>query len=370
MTNQLIASPFPGGYVVVRQGHEGGVRIGAELYTQLRDATPDTVAPAWLADTAREGLGVDVAGHRIRDTVVVRPDTSFGYARASYELNLGCNYDCEHCYLGEKRFDGLDWPDRVRLLDTIAASGVLWLQLTGGEPLIDALFEETHAYAWGLGMQIQLSTNGATLHRPKTLDLLTRMPPYRITLSIYGGTAASYDAMTRRRGSFHKFMKGLAAAYEAGLTLRINIVVSNRNEHEIPLMREIAASHGAAAFEYNQISPTIYGGGEVLPSQATQVLRPKATPYTGCNAGITHYHADPHGLASICKIGRQHQVNLVSEGTGGLAKLVQFADAQLTRHGGCSGCGLQKTCGTCMPLATLYREAKAPPAVFCQHGGR
>ena len=25
-------------------------------------------------------------------------------------------------------------------------------------------------------------------------------------------------------------------------------------------------------------------------------------PYTGCNAGITHFHADPHGKASICTV--------------------------------------------------------------------
>ena len=370
MNGWLIASSYPDGYVVVRQGHEGGVRIGADLFAQLRDAAPDAIAPTWLAVTARDGLGVDVAGQRITDTIRVRPESPYGYARASYELNLGCNFDCEHCYLGEKRFDGLTWPNRVRLLDTIAESGVLWLQLTGGEPLIDSLFEQTHTYAWDLGMQIQLSSNGSTLHKPRVLDLLTQRPPYRVTLSIYGGTAESYDAMTRRPGAFKKFMKGLAAAHEAGLRLRLNIVVSNRNSHEVELMREIANQHGAEAFEYTQISPTIHGGGEVLPSQANQVLKTKRTPYTGCNAGITHFHADPHGLASICKIGRQNQVDLIAEGTGGLARLAEFADEQLTRHGGCSGCTLQKTCGTCMPLATLYREAQAPLAVFCQHGGR
>jgi MoaA/NifB/PqqE/SkfB family radical SAM enzyme len=193
---------------------------------------------------------VEVSGRRLDDAVLVRPETGYGYARASYELNLGCNFDCEHCYLGEKRFDGLKWPDRQRLLETIAASGVLWLQLTGGEPLIDSLFAQTYQYAWDLGMLIQLSSNGSTLYKPEVLEVLTVRRPYRVTLSIYGGTAESYDAMTRRRGSFNRFMKGLAAAHEAGLPLRINIVVSNRNAHEIELMREIAESHGAEAFEY------------------------------------------------------------------------------------------------------------------------
>jgi molybdenum cofactor biosynthesis enzyme MoaA len=44
-------------------------------------------------------------------------------------------------------FAGMDWPGRERLLQVMADAGVLWLQLTGGEPLIDPLFAETHAAA-------------------------------------------------------------------------------------------------------------------------------------------------------------------------------------------------------------------------------
>jgi MoaA/NifB/PqqE/SkfB family radical SAM enzyme len=237
----------------------------------------------------------------------------------------------------------------------------------GGEPLIDPLFEQTHAYAWDRGMLIQISTNGSRLDQPPILDLLTTRRPYRLTLSLYGATEQSYDAMTRRRGSFKRFMRGLAAAHEAGLPIRLNIVVSNRNAHEIPQMRAIADRYGIRAAEFTNISPTIYGGGEVLPSQAHDMLR-KRQPYTGCNAGITHFHADPHGQASICKIGRDPQVNLITEGADGLRRLAAIADTLLTRQGGCTGCALQKTCGTCMPLATLYRQASAPLELFCQHG--
>jgi MoaA/NifB/PqqE/SkfB family radical SAM enzyme len=84
----------------------------------------------------------------------------------------------------------------------MAAAGVLRLQITGGEPLIDPLFAETHARAYDL-----------------------------LTLSIYGATEASYDGMTRRKGSLKRFMRGLHAAHEAGLPMRMNIVVSNRNAH-------------------------------------------------------------------------------------------------------------------------------------------
>ena len=367
MKYQLIASPYPDGHLVVSPGQEGGIKIGANRYAELRDATPAAPVPDWLTAAARAAWNLDLTGHATANTIMVRPDTEYGYARASYELNLGCNYDCEHCYLGEKAFAGMEWPGRERLLNIMAQAGVLWLQLTGGEPLIDPLFAETHARAYDMGMMIQISSNGSRLDQPRTLELLTTRRPYRLTLSLYGATEESYDAMTRRRGSFKRFMRGLAAAHEAGLQMRINNVLSHHNAHERDAMKAIADQYGIPSFEYTNITPTIHGTGEVLPSQAREVLR-RHDPYTGCNAGITHFHADPHGKASICKIGRESQVDLITEGAEGLRKLAAIADRLVTRHGGCSGCTLQKTCGTCMPLATLYRQAKAPLETYCQHG--
>ena len=367
MTYQLIASPYPDGHLVVSPGREGGIKIGASRYAELRDALPTAPLPGWLTAAARAAWNLDVNGRATGTTLILRPETEYGYARASYEVNLGCNYDCEHCYLGEKQFAGMDWPGRERLLNVMAQAGVLWLQLTGGEPLIDPLFAETHARAYDMGMMIQISSNGSRLDQTRTLEILTTRRPYRLTLSIYGATEESYDGMTRRRGSFKRFMRGLHAAHEAGLPMRMNIVLSNRNAHERDAMKAIADRYGIPSFEYTNITPTFHGTGEVLPSQAYEVLRSHA-PYTGCNAGITHFHADPHGKASICKIGRESQVDLMSEGTEGLRKLAAIADKLTTRHGGCTGCTLQKTCGTCMPLATLYRQASAPLETYCQHG--
>jgi MoaA/NifB/PqqE/SkfB family radical SAM enzyme len=59
-----------------------------------------------------------------------------------------------------------------------------------------------------LGMMIQISSNGSRLDQSRALDILTRRRPYRLTLSIYGATEATYDGMTRRRGSFRRFMRG------------------------------------------------------------------------------------------------------------------------------------------------------------------
>lgn len=364
---ELIVSPFLNDYLILRSGSAQGMKIPRHRYLELTGTTDADPCPTWLVDAVRRRWGLDVDGQPVSKVAVIRPQTQLGFARASYELNLGCNYDCEHCYLGLKKFDGLSWPNRDRLLHIIRDAGVLWLQLTGGEPLIDPLFGDVYRLAHDLGMMLTVSSNGSRLHNPAILDLLTSRRPYRLVLSVYGATEETYDGLTRRRGSFKAFRRGLAAAMRADLPLRLNLVVTERTAHEVGAMTAMANDLGLPHHVYSNISPTIYGGPESLPSQSIEHLRERK-PFTGCNAGHTHFHVDPHGMASICKVGRDHQVPLLEEDVDGLRRLGPIADSLMPRSGGCANCALSGSCGTCRPLAKLYQQAKAPLAAYCQHG--
>lgn len=368
--HNLIISPFLGDYLLTRPDSGRGVKVPHRRYVELNSLVRgDSSVPAWLIDAAQQCWGLDLTGRTTREVVVVRKESPYGFGRASYELNLGCNYDCEHCYLGLKKFSGLAWPDREKLLHIMRDAGVLWLQLTGGEPLIDKLFPQVYSLAWDLGMMIGISSNGSRLNNPEILELLTTRRPYRLTLSVYGATEESYDGLTRRRGSFRKFERGLAAAVEAGLPIKLNIVVARHNEHEIAAMEAMAQQRGLPYHVFTNMSPTIYGGPESLPAQSVEHQR-RRTPFQGCGAGVTFFHVDPHGVASICKVGRDPSVDLMTEGLEGLPRLTGIADGLHTRSGGCAGCALSDTCGTCRPLAKLYQQAKAPLSAYCQHGGR
>lgn len=365
--HDLIASPFLGDYLVTRPDSERGIKIPFRRYQELALTSPVNLVPGWLADATLRAWNLDVTGRTIDGTLLVRTESAYGFGRASYELNLGCNYDCEHCYLGLKKFDGLAWPRREKLLHIMGDAGVLWLQLTGGEPLIDKLFPQVYELAWDLGMMIGISTNGSRLHNAQILDLLTAKRPYRLTLSVYGATEESYDGLTRRRGSFRLFRRGLAAAVEAGLPIKLNIVVARHNDHEVAAMEALANDLGLPYHVFTNMSPTIYGGPESLPAQSREYLR-RRKPFGGCGAGVTFFHADPHGIASICKVGRDPSVDLIAEGVEGLTRLSGIADSLHTRSGGCSGCKLSGSCYVCRPLARLYQEAKAPLSAYCQHG--
>jgi uncharacterized Fe-S cluster-containing radical SAM superfamily protein len=366
MTHRLVASPFLEHHLLVAPGSAQGIKISSERYQTLRNLyASDDAVPSWITAVAERCWGVDVAG-TMHEMILVREPTALNYGRATHELNLGCNYDCEHCYLGLKKFDGLEWNSRVRLLHAIRDAGVLWLQLTGGEPMIDRYFADVYTLAYDLGMMIEILSNGSRLANPAILGLLAGRRPHRITLSVYGATEESYDGLTRRRGAFRAFRAGLDAAHEAGIPLELSIIVTQTNAHEVDAMRALADQYQLPHRLFNNISPTIYGGAESLAAQSTEHLGPR-TPFTGCDAGHTFFHVDPFGQASICKVGRDPHVSLLDEGSAGLARLGAIADGLLKRQGGCTNCTLHATCGTCMPLVTLFRKAKAPLRNYCQH---
>lgn len=366
---RLVASPFLAQYLLLRPGQAAGVRIPEVRYEELATASREGLAvPAWVGDAVAKAWGIELPASPLRDVVLVRERSAYGYARASWEINLGCDLDCDFCYLGEKRFEGLDWPGKMRLLQVMREAGVLWLQITGGEALIDRQFGAAYTYAHQLGMMVQVSSNGSSLRKAPIRDLFARHRPYRLTLSVYGATAETYDKVTKRRGAFGRFVQGLDAAREDDLPVRLNVIVSDANAHEVDAMVALAESYGFRHEVFTNMSPTIDGDANPLASQSLGDLKPRSV-FTGCNAGRTFFHVNPHGNASVCKVGRDPNVNLVTEGVTALTRLGEIAESLQLRTGGCSGCSKAGTCRTCRPLAKLYQEAGDRRELYCQHGG-
>ncbi len=364
---QLIATPFLSDYLVLKPGSELGIRLPAGHFEELRAAAvADEPVPMWLVDATRQQWGLGLRDEPINCSVLVRDKSPFGFCRATWEINLGCNFDCEHCYLGDRPFAGLQLVDKLRVITMLRDAGAVWLQITGGEPLIDPDFIDAYSHAFDMGMMIQISTNASTLHKPKNLNLLTERPPYRVTVSVYGASEASFDKLVNHKGAFTKFRKGVTAGLEAGLSMNLNLVITKTNGDEIEGMMALANSWGLPFTIYSNISPTFTGGNKTLLAQSMAHLASRR-PFQGCNAGLTFFHVDPHGNASTCKIAREDAIPLIEEGVVGLSRLGAVSDQLLQRGGGCTSCQIQGTCGTCMPLVRRYREAKAPMERYCQH---
>ncbi|MFH8885807.1 radical SAM protein [Streptomyces californicus] len=286
-STRLVASPFLAQHLLLQPGRAAGVSLPESRYEELRTASAEGgPVPAWLVDAAQQAWGTTLPASPLGYVVLVRERSPYGYAKASWEINLGCDYDCEFCYLGEKRFEGLDWTGKQQLLATMRDAGVLSLQITGGEVLIDHEFGAAYEYGHQLGMMVQVSSNGSSLRKQPIWDLFARRRPYRLTLSVYGASAGTYDRVTRNRGAFDRFIQGLDAARQDRLPVRLNVIVSDDNAHELDAMVALCRRYGFPHQVFTNMSPTIDGEANPLATQAEDHIKARSI-FTGCNAGRT-----------------------------------------------------------------------------------
>jgi uncharacterized Fe-S cluster-containing radical SAM superfamily protein len=276
----------------------------------------------------------------------VRRSISDRFVAASYEITELCNVSCVHCYLnGVRRQSTLSLEDQCVLIDRIEATGAIWLQISGGEPLSSPSFEAVYRHAWDRGFLITVLTNGTLLSQEQFLNLFRERPPFRISVSIYGASKETYERVTRHPGSWELFQTGIRAVQEAGLKLRLKVIELSDNTQELVAMLELARQGG----EYDhvrEIIPTLAGDTRPLDRQAQ--VHPSSECWSGCDAGTSSFHVRADGMACLCKISREPSVPLTS-----VSKLVQLSHQVLVRPQECLSCEQQETCHICPALYRL-----------------
>ena len=302
-----------------------------------------------------------------------RTTPNLGFARASYELTESCNLACAHCYLGgQKRASPLTLAEKLRLIDFIEKSGCVWLQLTGGEPLTDQHFISVYLRAVHRGLLVSVSSNGVLLSWPHFRRLFVNAPPYRLTISLYGSSPQSYGALTGAPAAFSQVAQSVSWAIEAGIRMRLSIILTTYNAHEEEKMVEFAKGLGVEYYVYKKLTPTITGDASPLCLQQEPSSRPhnEGRNPPACMAGRSFYHIDTAGMASICKISRLHQTNLVQDGIDSLMLLAATADAELAIPDSCTNCTSADSCSMCGPERRLYIRASGSCPFCADHSNR
>jgi radical SAM protein with 4Fe4S-binding SPASM domain len=185
----------------------------------------------------------------------------------TFEITLRCNLRCVHCYNfdrelpyhpSSRREDELTNGEVHRILDEIRAEGCLFLSFTGGEALLHPGLEEFVRHARGSGMSVRLKSNGSLL-RAGTVDRMAAAGATAVDISLYGSRAETHDDFVKRPGAFDRTMAGAVRARDAGLEVRLNLLLIRQNADEIGAMIEMAERLGIPYAIDPQIS-TRYDG--------------------------------------------------------------------------------------------------------------
>jgi len=154
------------------------------------------------------------------------------------ELTERCNNDCIHCCINLPSDDA---AARLREMETehvkdilcqAADLGCLQVRYTGGEPLLRPDFEELYLFARNLGLKVLVFTNARCI-TARLAGLFARVPPLvPIEITVYGMHEQSYEAVTRSRGSFVQFRRGVELLLEHSVPFVVKgaLLPPNRDE--------------------------------------------------------------------------------------------------------------------------------------------
>ena len=173
---------------------------------------------------------------------VVTEDLVDPFGRVIRDLRISvtdrCNFRCTYCMPAE----GLEWLPRSEVLSFeeihrvsrifVERFGVEGIRLTGGEPTVRANLSRLISQLSGLGVDLAMTTNGATLRN--NAEELRSAGLRRINISLDTLHVDRFEQMTRRN-ELANVLAGIDAAVTAGFSpVKINTVIERGvNDDEI-----------------------------------------------------------------------------------------------------------------------------------------
>ena len=173
-----------------------------------------------------------------------------------WELTARCNNDCRHCYInlpgGDRRAQQRELSvDEIKTIaDEAAALGSLWCLLTGGEPLLRPDFDEIYRYLKSKGFLVSVFTNGCLID-DSHIQLFRAFPPRDIEITVYGASAATYERISQKPGSFAAFQRGLARLQAGGVKFRLKAMALRSNFAEMPAIAAFCREHTKDFFRFD-----------------------------------------------------------------------------------------------------------------------
>lgn len=152
----------------------------------------------------------------------------------SLELLPLCNMNCDMCYVRLSRGE-MERQGRLRTVDEwlemarqMQRAGVLFLLLTGGEPLLYPDFQQLYLGLKELGMILTINTNG-TLLDEAWAAFFGEHKPRRINITLYGADEKAYRELCHYPGGFDKTIHGIRLLRQRGVDVKLNGSVTRRN---------------------------------------------------------------------------------------------------------------------------------------------
>jgi radical SAM protein with 4Fe4S-binding SPASM domain len=303
---------------------------------------------------------------------------------ALFEITGRCNLDCKHCYLDIAHPpEEMTTAECKNVIDQLADAGTFFLTLTGGEMFLrkDAL--EIAEHARGRGMALRIFTNATRIDRELAREI-ARIRPMAVEVSLYAAHGEIHQAVTQRRWSLRRTLRGVALLRKLGVTVGLKAPLMHLSVGEVDAVIALADRLGCRV----KFDPVVDArrDGVLAPTElrvpTEELARVLAHPRLNALAGGLPEPIDPR--QSPCMIARG-AARIAPNGdvfpcpsypvAAGNVRRQKFADIwarapllehlrELTFkdvHGDCKDCSQSGYCNRCMAQALIEQGDEMGP---------
>src|SRR2546428_8513874 len=187
---------------------------------------------------------------------------------ALFELTFVCNHACSFCYncpTGQKEMSTAEVIDALKKL---ADFNILYLTLTGGEPLVRRDFFEIARVARELGFALRIYTNGFLIDEPMAKRIKEIANPIEMEISIHGARPETHEKLTCVPGSLQRVLNAAKHLHARGVKVTLKCPITRDNQEEVLDMHRLAEDLGVTIIFDPVITPRDDGDKDPLDLMA------------------------------------------------------------------------------------------------------
>lgn len=326
----------------------------------------------------------------------------------SLELLPLCNMNCDMCYVRLSK-EEMKEKGRLRtkeewiaLAKQMKDAGVLFLLLTGGEPLLFPQFKELYKELQNMGMILTINSNG-TLINEEWADFFAEHKPRRMNITLYGADDKAYEQLCHYPGGFEKTIRAIRLLRDRGIDVKINGSITTKNEEDIKKIIDLSKELDAAVNLDTYMYPAIRERkkpfdkqSRMLPEEAAKakslifryqwgeetfekyrnyvinaVKNYKMGMYDrhiSCLAGNCSFTINWQGRMRPCVMQNEPEVDVFTKGfLAGWNKITALTDDILINEA-CVSCKYRPICNTCAAAALLETgDYEGIPEYICEY---
>jgi radical SAM protein with 4Fe4S-binding SPASM domain len=254
-------------------------------------------------------------------------------------LTERCNLRCTHCYQTGAKTDEMSLSEIKDIAAETAEMLKVWsdihciefspsFNVTGGEPLLRRDLYGIIEEIGSRGFEIYLLSNG-TLIDQSAAKTLARLGVKGVQVSIEG--PREIHERIRGKGSFTASLRGVKHLLEAGLTVTLNVTLSELNADHFAELVTLSSSLGVQRLGFSRLVPSGRGAGLVDKMISKQKIKEIYEGIFSLSAGgLEIVTGDPVAVQMSSDEGEDAGAVATAGCAAGLSGLTILPDGTLT----------------------------------------